>query len=86
MEIIEEESVFTIEGTPIEMLDCLLKTCGITNPSWAELKHFVWFLNKQLVDTEESIFCSDLLAGDLPGFKVFVVEFMMQMSNVSSKL
>ncbi len=58
--------------------------CGIRDPSWAELYHFVNFLNVQLRDCEESVFCNPLLVGDLlQGFRTFAVRFMIQMSRVS---
>jgi len=56
--------------------------CGIENPSWSELKHFVNFLNVQLFACENSVFCSDIMAPDLPGFLTFVIQFMIQMSKV----
>ena len=70
----------------VEMLECLLTQCCIDDPSWAELRHFVWFLNCQLLDTEKSVFCSQMLSKDLPGFRLFVVNFMIQMSKVSVQL
>ena len=58
--------------------------CGIRDPSWAELYHFVNFLNVQLRDCEESVFCDPMLVGDLlQGFRTFTVRFMIQMSRVS---
>ena len=58
--------------------------CGIRDPSWAELYHFVNFLNIQLHDCEESVFCNPQLVGDvLQGFRTFAVRFMIQMSRVS---
>jgi hypothetical protein len=58
--------------------------CGIRDPSWAELFHFVNFLNIQLRDCEESVFCDPVLVGDLlQGFRTFAVRFMIQMSRVS---
>jgi hypothetical protein len=42
------------------------------------------FLNIQLRDCEESVFCDPLLVGDLlQGFRTFAVRFMIQMSRVS---
>ena len=70
------------EGTSPEMLECLLTKCGIGDPSWAELRHFVWFLNSQLLDTELSDFCLPIYEQDLPGFRLFVVNFMIHMSKV----
>lgn len=57
--------------------------CGIRNPSWAELHHFVNFLNSQLQSCEESTFCNMEHVGDtLEGFRSFVVNFMILMSQV----
>ena len=55
--------------------------CGLRDPSWAELRHFVWFLNIQLLQSDLSVFCGPFLAQDLPGFKRFVVKCMIQMSR-----
>lgn len=56
--------------------------CCIENPSWAELRNFVHFLNTQLQDFEKSVYCSAVLKEDLPGFPVFVLRFLIQMSKV----
>ena len=57
--------------------------CGIKNPSWSELRHFVKFLSIQLKSCEQSIYCDESLVGDvLKGLKSFVVKFMIQMSRV----
>lgn len=70
------------EGTHAKCLEILLIHCGIIDPSWAELRNFVWFLNLQLQDCEKSDFCNVDLVGDtLRGFKNFVVEFMILMSK-----
>lgn len=60
----------------------LNRHCGIKDPSWSELRHFVWFLNTQLVDFENSAFVSLAAAEDLPGFSQFVLRFLIQMSRV----
>uniref|UniRef100_A0A8C2YVW0 RING-type E3 ubiquitin transferase n=1 Tax=Cyclopterus lumpus TaxID=8103 RepID=A0A8C2YVW0_CYCLU len=71
-----------IEGTHAECVQILLIYCGIIDPSWAELHNFVWFLNLQLQDCENSDFCNFEFVGDtLRGFKNFVVEFMILMSK-----
>ncbi|RMX46188.1 hypothetical protein pdam_00007847 [Pocillopora damicornis] len=68
----------------------LLRNCGIPDPSWSEIRHFVSFLNSQLQDCEESFYCDmqlmrAVLAGpdvlNLEGFRSFVVRFMIQMSR-----
>ncbi|XP_060951524.1 E3 ubiquitin-protein ligase rnf213-beta [Limanda limanda] len=68
-----------------DSLDCLkhfLLHCGMTDPSWAELKNFSWFLNVQLKDCEKSVFCDpDFLGDQLPGFKGFIVKFMILMAR-----
>ncbi|XP_067673877.1 E3 ubiquitin-protein ligase rnf213-alpha-like [Haliotis asinina] len=69
------------EGTHEECLTVLLQHCGVMDPSWSELHNFVWFLNTQLVDFEKSDFCSNAVLEDLPGFPVFVLKFLIQMSR-----
>ncbi|XP_046581771.1 E3 ubiquitin-protein ligase rnf213-beta-like, partial [Haliotis rubra] len=69
------------EGTHEECLTVLLQHCGVMDPSWSELHNFVWFLNTQLVDFEKSNFCSNAVLEDLPGFPVFVLKFLIQMSR-----
>ncbi|XP_064634464.1 E3 ubiquitin-protein ligase rnf213-alpha-like [Lineus longissimus] len=68
---------------PFLWLELLLDYCGVENgdPSWSELHNFASFLNTQLADAERSAFCSDSVQADLPGFAVFVVKFMVQMSK-----
>lgn len=69
-------------GDPTDCVSHFLSYCGMPDPSWAELKNFSWFLNVQLKDCENSIFCdADFLAGQLPGFKGFIVKFMIQMAK-----
>uniref|UniRef100_A0A1X7T5A9 Uncharacterized protein n=1 Tax=Amphimedon queenslandica TaxID=400682 RepID=A0A1X7T5A9_AMPQE len=77
------------EGENVECLQVLLNTqltnyrqCGVKDPSWSELKHFVDFLNTQLRSCESSIFCNEDIVGDvMPGLKTFVVKFMIRMSK-----
>ena len=68
------------------------RKCGIPDPSWSEIRHFVSFLNSQLRDCEHSFYCDmqlmrAVLEGpsvlNLEGFRSFVVRFMIQMSRVS---
>ena len=54
------------------------------DPSWAEIRHFVKFLDLQLQSCESSSFCKEELVGDvMAGLKSFVVKFMIRMSRVS---
>lgn len=55
---------------------------GVNDPSWAELRNFVGFLNTQLLDFEQSDYVSDAAAEFLPGFAKFVLKFLIQMSRV----
>ncbi|XP_026078195.1 E3 ubiquitin-protein ligase rnf213-beta isoform X1 [Carassius auratus] len=72
----------SVEGDPVDCLHHLLSNYGLKNPSWAELKHFTWFLNLQLKDCENSLFCDpDFLADNLSGFKDFIVKFMIRMAQ-----
>ena len=62
--------------------------CGVRNPSWGELYNFVKFLNIQLYDCEESVYCNEaipVVCDVLQGFKQFVVKFMISMSRVCCK-
>ena len=62
-------------------LQLLLSKCGVMNPSWLVLHHFVHFLNAQLTDCEKSVFCDMKLVGEeLPGFRAFVVRFLLNMA------
>ena len=57
--------------------------CGVRDPSWSELRHFIGFLDTQLRNCENSIFCNENIVGDvMSGLKTFVVKFMIRMSKV----
>lgn len=56
--------------------------CRIPDPSWKELRNFLWFFNTQLVDYEKSDFLSQAAAENRPGFAQFVLRFLTQMSQV----
>uniref|UniRef100_A0A3B3SIZ5 RING-type E3 ubiquitin transferase n=1 Tax=Paramormyrops kingsleyae TaxID=1676925 RepID=A0A3B3SIZ5_9TELE len=72
----------SVEGDTVDCLHHLLVNCGMTDPSWAELKNFTWFLNLQLKDCEYSMFCDpDFLADHLKGFKGFIIKFMITMAR-----
>ena len=72
-------------------LKTLLQHCNIRNPSWSELSHFSKFLNIQLSDCEKTCYLNmdsienfskaDVQLCKLPGFKEFVVRFMIRMSQ-----
>ncbi|XP_076856258.1 E3 ubiquitin-protein ligase rnf213-alpha-like isoform X2 [Brachyhypopomus gauderio] len=71
-----------VEGSHKECLQMLFIYCGVVDPSWAELRHFAWFLNLQLQDCETSVFCNMEIVGDtLGGFRKFVVDFMILMAK-----
>ncbi|XP_072098539.1 E3 ubiquitin-protein ligase rnf213-alpha-like isoform X2 [Mobula birostris] len=71
-----------IEGQPAECLTLFLQYCGLRDPSWAELRNFSWFLNIQLKNCEQSMFCNPAFVGDtLVGFKKFIIEFMILMAR-----
>ncbi|XP_061431037.1 LOW QUALITY PROTEIN: E3 ubiquitin-protein ligase rnf213-alpha-like [Lethenteron reissneri] len=70
------------EGTPALWLRTVLAYCGVADPSWAELRNFLRFLDVQLLDCERSAFCDREHVGDvLPGFRRFVVEFVVLMAR-----
>ena len=65
-----------------QALKIILKYCDVPNPSWAEVRNFVSFLNRQLEDCEHSHYCiPGLMGNDWKGFKSFVVRFMITMSR-----
>ena len=71
-----------VEGDHLSCLQTLQSSCGIPNPSWAEIKYFVNFLSRQLCDCENNDFCNpDTCGEDLPGFKAFVLKLMFHMSR-----
>ena len=56
--------------------------CGIRDPTWSEIRHFIEFLDIQLKSCEESVFCDQMFVGDvMSGLKSFVVKFMIRMSR-----
>lgn len=70
------------KGDPFDCIDHLLSYCGMQDPSWAELKNFSSFLNVQLKDCENSVFCDpNFMGNQLPGFKNFIVKFMILMAR-----
>uniref|UniRef100_UPI0040389A17 E3 ubiquitin-protein ligase RNF213-like n=1 Tax=Callospermophilus lateralis TaxID=76772 RepID=UPI0040389A17 len=72
----------SVEGTLGECIQHLLIYCGVINPSWSELQNFARFLNCQLKDCEACMFCNPGFPGfTLPGFKNFVVTFMIFMAR-----
>ena len=66
-------------------IDCLklsLKNCRTKQPSWAEVRNFTSFLDKQLSDCDNSDYCqSGVMGQEWKGFKSFVVKFMLHMSR-----
>ena len=66
----------------IDNLNIILKNCGIAHPSWAEVRNFVLFLDRQLSDCDNADYChSGVLEQDWKGFRSFVVKFMILMSR-----
>lgn len=53
--------------------------CGTPNPTWKEIRHFVWFLNHQLSACEQSN-----VIRTVKGLKEFTVKFMIDMSRVNT--
>ena len=57
--------------------------CGIRDPSWVEIHHFIKFMSFQLNACELSAFCDETLVGDvLSGLKRFVTKFTLRMAQV----
>ena len=53
------------------------------DPSWSQIGNFITFLNAQLSDCEESIFCR-FGGNDFKGFKEFIVRFSIVMAKVKN--
>ena len=61
----------------------MYRNCGIRDPNWTEVYHFVKFLDRQLECSEMSVFCDEDIVRDvMSGIKGFVVKFMITMSRV----
>ncbi|XP_072028880.1 E3 ubiquitin-protein ligase RNF213-like [Amphiura filiformis] len=72
------------ECSNLKILSTLLQHCGVSDPSWAELQNFAYFLSAQLLDCERSAFCQPYMLDvdrRLSVFKSFVVELMMMMAR-----
>uniref|UniRef100_A0A7M5U071 RZ-type domain-containing protein n=1 Tax=Clytia hemisphaerica TaxID=252671 RepID=A0A7M5U071_9CNID len=70
-----------IQINVVSVLEVLLRYCGIPDPSWMELRNFVHFFNQNLLDCERSVFTSVYLRADFPGFRTFVVTFLLEMAR-----
>ncbi|XP_019857803.1 PREDICTED: E3 ubiquitin-protein ligase rnf213-beta-like [Amphimedon queenslandica] len=66
----------TLEDTDKQCLETIIKHCGTPNPTWKEIRHFVWFLNNQLSACEQSN-----VIRTVKGLKEFTVKFMIDMSR-----
>ncbi|XP_072028883.1 E3 ubiquitin-protein ligase rnf213-alpha-like isoform X2 [Amphiura filiformis] len=72
------------ECSYLKVLEMLLLHCGVSNPSWAVLQNFAYFLSAQLSDCERSAFCQQYILDvdrRFTLFKSFVVELMMMMAR-----
>ena len=68
----------------LSLITIYFRHCGVIDPSWSELGHFVQFLNLQFLSCEASVFCDEAHVGDvMAGLKTFVVKFMIRMSKVN---
>ncbi|KAI6652351.1 E3 ubiquitin-protein ligase [Oopsacas minuta] len=88
LEISQEFGNFTFNPSEtfhrVDLLNALrifLKFCGVSRPSWAEVRNFITFLDKQLSDCDNSDYCNGVMAQEWRGFKNFVVKFMINMSR-----
>ena len=56
------------------------RNCGLEDPTWLEISHYVHFLSVQLKKARDSPFCSSATTD--AGFKDFVISFMLKMAQV----
>ncbi|KAF6041604.1 hypothetical protein EB796_000117 [Bugula neritina] len=68
-------------ASPMDAIKLLIKHCGLRDPTWSELRHYVYFLSNQLEKVEKSPYCSLDCADILPGFRTFVIKFMIVMAQ-----
>ncbi|CAD5126001.1 DgyrCDS14181 [Dimorphilus gyrociliatus] len=64
--------------SPKSCVETLLQFSGTLNPSWAELRNYAVFLNKQLSHAEKNDFCA---TDDLPDFFQLIVNCMIKMAR-----
>nr|XP_039261340.1 E3 ubiquitin-protein ligase rnf213-alpha-like isoform X1 [Styela clava] len=77
------------EGNQEDCIETFLNSYVSDNPTWAQLRHFASFMNVQLKNCEECIFCQKVsMEGgqiwqdtELRGLKDFAVKFMIRMSQ-----
>ncbi|XP_077981787.1 E3 ubiquitin-protein ligase rnf213-alpha-like [Glandiceps talaboti] len=62
-------------------LELLLEHIRVQNPTWAVLHQFVRFFDFQLSQWEKSPFCDDSLSDDLPDLRIFVLKFILIISQ-----
>ena len=77
------ESFVSLEMKRV-ILDTLIKYYSHPEPSWCELKHFISFLNNQLLACEHdnySVRFSTKYDSSWKGFKTFLVECMISMAK-----
>ena len=65
------------------IITVIFRNCGVRDPSWSEINHFITFFDLQLKSCENSdFFIPAVFKEDMHGLKEFVVKFMIQMSRV----
>lgn len=81
----DKDCLETIIRSEIIFRSCLIEShfrhSDISDPTWKEIRHFVWFFNIQLSACEQSN-----LIKKVSGLRTFVVNFMKTMSRVSMNL
>ncbi|XP_066918681.1 E3 ubiquitin-protein ligase rnf213-alpha-like [Clytia hemisphaerica] len=65
----------------VAMLEMFVRKCGVLNPTWMEIRNFVYFFNMQLMDSENCIYTSVECSEMFPGFKNFVLKFLLRMAK-----
>ena len=65
-----------------EFIKTIISNCGVKNPSWSELNHFITFFSNQMSACDKSDFYRTLsVEGGWEGFKPFIVKYMIIMSR-----
>ena len=72
---------FNPKNSPKIDLKLLLEYLRLETPSWSELKHFLTFMNHQLVACEKNVYCQSVdLDSNWRGFKKFVIDCLILMT------
>jgi len=62
------------------------RECGLNNPSWRELAHYIKFLSCQIENLEKNDYFGENFIDFIPGFRQFAIKSLLQMAKVIFQL